>query len=71
MEEFKGKWCISITRENVDYLKKHLKCGAGYLIGQTIFFNETGIRRNGYDQISWNMDYNNKCCNMQYIPQFF
>ncbi len=63
---FKGKWCINITEENVSYLKKHFKCGAGYHIKQTLFFNEEGSLGGGNPDIGWNMDYNNICRGEKY-----
>jgi len=67
MKELKGKWCINITKDNVSYLKKHLRCGAGYYIHQTIFFNEDGVYNHSpYHKISWNVDRNNKCCDKPY-----
>jgi hypothetical protein len=32
-----GKWCINITKENQQQIKKIIDCGAGYYINQTIF----------------------------------
>lgn len=65
MEKFKGKWCINVTDENKSYLKTHLKCGAGYYLGQTLFFNEKGISKIN-NNISWNMATNNICNDVKY-----
>lgn len=65
MKDFKGKWCINITPENVDYLKEHFKCGAGYYPDQTLFFNEDGIA-GGNRNMSWNIDMNNMCVGIPY-----
>ena len=67
---FKGKWCINITKENVDLIKKHIRCGAGYFIDQTIFFNEDGINDYGDRNISWNVDRNNTCLRVIY-PEIY
>lgn len=65
MEKFKGKWCINITKENVDYLKENFKCGAGYYPGQTLFFNEDGFRETN-SNTCWNVDGKNRCLGIQY-----
>jgi len=66
MKNFKGKWCINITEENVFYLKEHFKCGAGYYPEQTLFFNEDGIQNNCGRKCSWNIDRNNICDGIPY-----
>lgn len=66
MKDFKGKWCINITKENVDYLKEHFECGAGYYEDQTLFFDENGIRANNGSKSSWNIDRNNICNGIPY-----
>lgn len=60
MEKLKGKWCINVTSENIEYLKKHLICGAGFHLHQTIFFDEngTGPLRSIFN---WNINRDNIC----------
>lgn len=72
MKELKGRWCINITKENQTEIKDLIKCGAGYNIGQTIFFNEYGIEGYEWDKynITWNIDRNNKYANIKY-PEIY
>lgn len=60
MGNIRKKWCINITEENKAYIKSNVKCGAGYYINQTIFYDEDGFSF-GSGKYSWNVDRNNKC----------
>jgi hypothetical protein len=68
MKELKGKWCINITPLNQKEITHLIKCGAGYYINQTIFFNEQGII--GNNNYSWNMNMNNICSHVKY-PEIY
>lgn len=64
MKKLTGKWCINITKENQKEIKQLIKCGAGYYIDQTIFFNESGFSWLG--NYNWNADQNNICDGVEY-----